>query len=331
MIIKTKDDVHEMMGAYLQSAALNAALELGLFWLLADGRRSLASISQEMNIPEKRCRYWLGILAGMNLLRQDGDGYDLSPVARKAIVNTYSRDAWKMLALDAWDNFEESLRLGQRVSQSGSDRKPFPSYVQKMDADLGRARLFTKMLFELHSPLAQDIADALHLNGARTLLDVGGGSGVVSLTLLRRHPELAAVVVDIPNVCTAGREIADKVPEGDRISYHPADFTSEELPTDFDIVLYCDVAQFDDSLLARLARSLNEGGRLVIVNHWFDRGQEETVGRLGYLLTTSLSDPDFSLRTLEDIQGSLAQAGLAVEPIRELPYKNWKMIVARKG
>lgn len=38
----------------------------------------------------------------------------------------------------------------------------------------------------------------------RRLMDLSGGSGVVSQALLQRHPELTAAVVDIANVC-AGR------------------------------------------------------------------------------------------------------------------------------
>ena len=53
--------------------------------------------------------------------------------------------------------------------------------MQKMAEDLDRTRLFSHLLYELHTPLAEDVAAALELDGARSLMDVGGGSGVVSL------------------------------------------------------------------------------------------------------------------------------------------------------
>jgi hypothetical protein len=39
---------------------------------------------------------------------------------------------------------------------------------------------------------------------------LGGGSGVVSFALLRRHHDLTAVVMDVENVCQTGREIASE-------------------------------------------------------------------------------------------------------------------------
>lgn len=337
MNLRTISDIREVMAAPFPSAALNAAIELGLFWRMADGPRSSAEISREMNIPPKRCGYWLRLLAGMNLLQQEGDRFGLSPLARSGILDVHSQETWKMLAIDALDSFENGLFLAQRLSRSNTDRGDgehlrhhLPLYVQKMEADLERTRLFTQMLFELHSPLAQNIADALDLNGINSLLDVGGGSGVVSFALLRRHPELRALVVDIPNVCTAGREIADKMPERDRISYYAADLVRDELPKGFDIVLACDVGRFDNPFLAKLSASLNEGGRLVIVDRWFDMGPNETPVRLAYLLNESLRDPEFSLRRVEEIEDGLVRAGLEVAPSVELPYGRWKLIQAKK-
>ena len=54
----------------------------------------------------------------MDLLIQDGDQFDLSPVARTAILDTYSEDAWHMLALDAQDNYERVTFLAQRLSNA---------------------------------------------------------------------------------------------------------------------------------------------------------------------------------------------------------------------
>jgi hypothetical protein len=148
--------------------------------------------------------------------------------------------------------------------------------------------------------------------------------------LLHKHPELRATVVDIANVCKVGREIASELPEGDRISHHAANFFEDELPTGFDIVLMCDLGIFDDSILAKMAASLNVGGRLVIVDRWFDTGEKLSLGRQGYVLSRSLLYPEYSLRSLEDIFLGLAKADLTVQPVVELPYYRWKLIQARK-
>jgi hypothetical protein len=95
-------------------------------------------------------------------------------------------------------------------------------------------------------------------------------------------------------------------------------------------VLECDVAIFDDAFLGKLAASLNAGGRLVIVDRWFDMGEEETAGRLASILGWSLRDPEYKLRTVGEIRDGLTKAGLTVDSIVDMKYGGWKMIVARR-
>ena len=337
MNLKTNDDVHDLIGAPWQLASLIAALKLGLFWYLADQRRSTADIEVEMNIPPSRCFYWLSILATMNLLDQEGDHFWISPLAKSAILDVYSQGAWKMLAIDAEDNLEESLFLAQRLQDPAPKKDEYgrypyqmDSYVQKMVVDLERARYFCNLLYELHTPLAQDVAEALDVNGSRSLLDLGGGSGVVSLALLRKYPWLTATVADIANVCIAGREIADGQPERDRISYVTVNFGEEELPKGFDIVLKCDVGVFDEALLSKMAAAVNDGGQLVIVDRWYKIGERENSGYLSFQLSKTLRNPEYSLPSLEAIGEYLTKIGLTVESTVELPYHRWKMIQARK-
>jgi len=137
-------------------------------------------------------------------------------------------------------------------------------------------------------------------------------------------------VVDIPNTCIAGREIADELPEGNRISYQPANFFTDELPKGFDIVLKCDVGPYADAILGKLVRSLNEGGRLVIVDRWSDPGETPDAGRLNYLFAESLEDPGFSLRPPEEVEEGMRRAGLEIAPMVGLGDGRWKVIQGRK-
>jgi SAM-dependent methyltransferase len=335
MDVETRVDVQALLNAYLPAAALGAALELKLFWRLQDGPRSLESLAQELQIPVQRCEYWLRLLVALNLLERKGACYALTPVARSAILDTHDADTWKMLAIDAQDNYPYGQGLAQRLRQvKGSDDDArggrLAPYVQKMSADLQRARLFTRMLFDLHEPLADVIATTLDLEGARRLMDLGGGSGVVALRLLREEPQLQAVVVDIDNVCVAGREIAATTPVVDRIAYHAANFFSDPLPGGFDVITQCDLGIFDAELWTRAAGALNPGGRLVIVDRWFEQAAYDTPGRLNYLLRKSLDDPTFALKTLAEIEAMLRAAGLEPEPVVDLSFNRWQLIAARK-
>ena len=56
-------------------------------------------------------------------------------------------------------------------------------YLAEMEKDPEVARRFTRMLYEIHQPLAKELAGYLDLSGVDRLLDLGGGSGIISLAL----------------------------------------------------------------------------------------------------------------------------------------------------
>ena len=56
------------------------------------------------------------------------------------------------------------------------------------------ARFLTLSLAGRAKNVAPVLAERVPLDDARTLLDVGGGSGIYSIAWLRRHPALQAIV-----------------------------------------------------------------------------------------------------------------------------------------
>jgi cyclopropane fatty-acyl-phospholipid synthase-like methyltransferase len=203
-------------------------------------------------------------------------------------------------------------------------------YVEKNRINPERAREFTRMLYELHQRLANEVAGVLDMTGVRRLMDVGGGSGVVSLALLRKYPDLTATVVDIENVCIAGREIAKENSLSDRITYQPVEFDDAEFPGGFDMILECDVSAHDEAFFRKLWASLNPGGRLVIVDHFSTTESLAHEADLEWSFLDSLEDPNFYHPTLAQVQARLVQAGFHLLPGEHTVYKDRAVIQAQK-
>ncbi|MGW8145121.1 MAG: methyltransferase, partial [Anaerolineales bacterium] len=185
-------------------------------------------------------------------------------------------------------------------------------YVDRMRANPERAREFTRMLFEVHQNLASQIAELLDLTGVERMLDLGGNSGVISMALLRKYPALTSTVLDIENVCVAGREIAEEKGYSDRITYHPVEFVQDEFPSGFDLVLQCDVAVYSLELLQKIYRSLKPGGQLIFVDHLSPAENLAPPTRVEWTFLDSLHDPDISYPTLDELKSLLVQAGFEV-------------------
>jgi SAM-dependent methyltransferase len=333
MKITTTDDVHALMAAFIDSAALGTALEWGLFWNLAEEPQTAAGVAQGLGIPLNRCRYWLDLLLGLGLLTCDESLYAPSAAAQRAILDAYGPEAWGMLAQEWRERFPAVQDLARHIAEPGSvwevqGLEP-PEWFAQIAGNPERARRFTRMLYELHLSLADELADVLDMTGVRRLMDLGGGSGVMSLALLRRHPHLAAVVVDIEHVCAAGREIAAAQPVAERITYLAADFDHDDLPRGFDLVLACDVGIWNKGLLSKLRDSLHPAGRLVIVHQFAPAKGVAPTARpyLHWAFLGSLENPASAFRTVAELRPLLRQAGFRILSERTLS-EGWLVIEA---
>jgi len=340
---ETTEDILELMNGYIVSAVLGTAMELGIFWLLADKPLSAPGLAQYLNIPLNRCHYWLQILCKLGLLENNTEGYAPSIIAREAILNVQSQDTWAFQAREDRDTSLFVRDLALNISKPMSTWQAWnltpPDYFQQIQEDPSYAARFTRKLYEIHCSLAEQLANMLDLRGVKLLLDLGGGSGVVSFALLRKQHDLTSVVVDVENVCQAGREIASENKLEKRITYLAADFLQDDLPTGFDMVMLCDVGSFSEILFHRIYDVLNLKGHLVIVDKFAPSRTSAPPSRLSSAFLDSLKYPAQSIdfTTTEVIQTRLQQAGFRDFSVTSVPHKDnlpwnidWIMLEAQK-
>jgi SAM-dependent methyltransferase/predicted transcriptional regulator len=335
MKIKTYADVRDHLRAHLASAALGAAMELGLFWKLADQPQGEQAIAQNLGIPLNRCRYWLEILRQLDLIEKQGEVYAVSATGRATIIQARSQATWALLAQFEREYFPVGNNLTTHIQKSDStwalQGLAHQDYVDRMREDSEYARRFTRMLYEIHQSLARELDAVMDLTDVRTLVDVAGGSGVISLALLRRYPGLRATVVEIPNVCIAGRAIAAENELTERIIYYPVDdIRRDELPAGFDAVLVCDTWFQDEAIIAKLAQCLNVGGQFLIAGPIITAEIAPSLGSVVGDFRGAMHDPGFARLTESQVFENLCRAGLTVEHSRPLVKEGLVFIQARK-
>jgi Methylase involved in ubiquinone/menaquinone biosynthesis len=304
------DEVLALLDQSLQGAAVGAALELGLFWLLDSEALDSTAVGQALGIPEERCAAWLSFLGSVGVVEESGSLWRPSALARDSVIGSYSASTWRLLAEEVRERLELASDLPRALRAAPDAPSAIPGYVERMAADPERARRFTRMLLEIHQGLADQVAAALGLSGVRRLMDLGGGSGVVAMALARRWPDLSVTVVDIANVCAAGREIVAEAGLGDRIDFHAADFTQDPLPGGFDAVLECDVAAYSEPLFCRVRDALEPGGRFVVVDEFEPEDAISDRARLGWRVVRTLTDANWTPKTLARTREMLVCAGL---------------------
>jgi cyclopropane fatty-acyl-phospholipid synthase-like methyltransferase len=338
---ESTEDILELMDGHIVAAALGAAMELGVFWLLAEKPLSTTGLAQSLNIALNRCHLWLRILCRLGLLEEDAGCYVPTNLAREAILNAQSQETWAFQALEDHDRSLFVRDLALNITKPMPDlqtRGTLADYFTRFQQDSNYAAGLTRKLYEIHISLAEQLANMLDLRGVKRLLDLGGGSGVVTFALLRRWDDLTSVVVEVESVCQVGREIALENGLETRVTYMAGDFEHVDLPTGFDMVILCDVDAFSELLFRRIHEALPANGRLVIVDKLTTSRTSAPPSRLlsAFVASMQYPAPSIDFTTVDDVLALLQRTGFRDASATSVPHKDnlpwnvdWIMLEAR--
>src|SRR5262245_26793147 len=86
MLATRRRDIAAIAYGFMASQALFAALEIGLFSLLADGARTSDCLATETGVAPHRCTKLLRALTALGLVIADDEGFRNAPAAQRHLV-----------------------------------------------------------------------------------------------------------------------------------------------------------------------------------------------------------------------------------------------------
>jgi SAM-dependent methyltransferase len=267
-LVPDPDDVLELFLGFWISRTVMAAVELGVFEALgADAAPDGLTVEQArgaLQLAARPARALLDTCVATGLLTKADGRYRTSPLAARYLA-AGSEYSLRNYVLDerwcwpAWGRLEDALRADhQLLPEDAEGYHAFPE------------DFFLDFLHGHSLAMGERLAAAIDLGGATRIMDVGGGSGAVSIALCRAFPRLEAIVVDQPPVAArAGVHIA-AAGLGDRITTWPANIFDSPLPPDCDVAVLANVLHdFSpdraQEILRRVHAALPGGGRAVIL------------------------------------------------------------------
>jgi ubiquinone/menaquinone biosynthesis C-methylase UbiE len=253
-----------------------AVAHLDVFGILSGGPLSREALGDRLRLADRPTHILVTALRAMGLLVVDARGdLALSPLAAEHLGPGSPFDLSAYVSLGAASpgvlGMVERLRTNRPVGASG--RPTGTAFISRAGNASAMehpelAREYTLALAGRSRSVAPLLAERLPVDDARTVLDVGGGTGLYSVALLGRHPGLRAVVLDRPEVLRVTAEVAARYGMTDRLACVAGDMLVDELPR-ADLILLSNVLHDWDvpdcrHLIGRCARALPPGGRLVV-------------------------------------------------------------------
>lgn len=316
------EEISDVAFGFMASKALFAALHFSVFTHLAGGPLTAEEVAHKADIHPERARTLLTALASIGLVSIDDERFGNSPAAEAFLVKGAKYDFGDYLRLQVdrqmysmLDQIE--LALANRLPEEATS-----SYAEWF-SDPKEARIYSASQHAGSLGPASGLAKTVDLSNARTLLDVGGGTGAFSITLCQAFPQLEATIVDFENVARIGKEYVDAAGLSDRITYVPGDALKTEWPRDQDAILMSYLfsgvpGERHEELIARAYDHLSPEGRILI--HDFVVSSDRTGPKLAALWQLQHTAFTPRARSLDDgwLDKQLGTAGFAEVSVRPM-------------
>jgi SAM-dependent methyltransferase len=267
-LVPDPDDVLELFLGFWISRTVMAAVQLGVFETLDGGAAPQGLTAEEageaLGLPARPARALLDTCVATRLLDQEDGRYRNSALAARYLA-AGSEYSLRNYVLDerwcwgSWEKLEDALRADHQLLPE--DEEGYHAFPEDFFLDFLHGHSLT---------MGERLATAVDLSRTTRLMDVGGGSGAISISLCRAYPGLQAVVVDQAPVAARADVHIERAGLGDRIATWPANLFSDPLPDGCDTAVLANVLHdFSPDrareILARVVAALPPGGRVVVL------------------------------------------------------------------
>jgi predicted O-methyltransferase YrrM len=264
-------------GNYGTELLTAAVAHFRIFEQLAAAPLASESLRSRLSLHQRPFIVLITALRAMKLLALDEEGrLQLTPLSRDHLVPGAAFDVSDYIGLSADSPGVRNIieRLATNTPMGGKPEEEGVGFIFREDLHSAMeheatARHFTLALAGRAKNVAPLLAQRVPLEGARLLLDVGGGTGIYSIACLQKNPRLRAIVWDRPEVLKIAAEMAAEYDVSDRLELCAGDMFADPVPAGADVMLLSNVLHDWDvsecqALLARCAAALPSGGRLLI-------------------------------------------------------------------
>ena len=258
------DSVLELFLSFWVARTVMAAVELGVFDLLSGPGLPQTEAAVSLGLAARPARGLFDTCVSVGLLQRSGETIMNTPAAER-YLSSASEYSLRNYVLDerwcwgGWGRLVDALKTDAPTLEQDEDGyHTFP------------ADFFLDFLHGHSLAMGERLSKVVDLVNVAKIMDVGGGSGAVSIALARANPSLLAVVVDQEPVLVKTRGHVARAGLSDRIATQAVNVFADPLPAGCDAAVIANfLHDFSPERVAAVLRSAHDalpsGGRLVVM------------------------------------------------------------------
>ncbi len=305
--------VLQLLGGADVAYAVACLAKLGVPDHLEKGARSAEDLAKEIGAQPQALYRLMRATASVGVLAE-GPDHKFSQTPLSDVLRTRSNPSLRGIAImgirhwyvQGWERLEYSVRTG-RTALDEVLGKPVFEFFKESPAD---AEVFNEGMTSLSTIDSPAVAEAYSFESINSLVDVGGGHGLLLATILARNPRLKGILFDAPHV-VAGAKDGPLKPFLDRCTFVGGDMFSSVPPGADAYVMKHIIHDWPDELCIKVLKNCrqaaNANARLLVADHVIPPGNDFHPGK--FLDLAMLIFPGGKERTEQEFRHLFAASG----------------------
>ncbi|GAB1719088.1 MAG: putative transcriptional regulator [Nitrosospira sp.] len=277
----------QMIFGFVTTQAISVAARLNLADLLNDGAKTVDELAQATGTQARPLYRILRALASVGIFAQDAAGrFSLTALAEPLRSNTPNslRDFSIFIGADwhwrAWGDLFGSAQSGLPAFE----RIYGKAYFDYLGENTGPAQVFNDAMTSMSTAASATIIDGYDFSGINTLVDVGGGHGMLLCSILEKYPQMNGILIDAPSVITGTKEAIAARELSQRCEAVAGDFFTS-VPAGGDAYIMKHIIhdwneERASTILQCCRRQMSREGRLLVVEMVIPEGNAPSFGKL---------------------------------------------------
>ncbi len=278
--------VFEKSQGFWIAKAISVACELNLAEILGDEKRPVDEIAKEAGTDAHALYRLMRALAGEGIFKETETAYfkntHLSNALKEQpghlknmIMHQLNSTNWEVV-----NEMKHSVVSGENAAQKlfGTDIFTHLENTPEKNA------LYNKAMTETSSLSSASMVAAYSFRNINTLVDLGGGEGMLLYTILQKNEKLKGVLFDLPHVVTTATQLAKDYDVEKRVQIISGSFFKDKLPVSDAYLLKNILHAFDDetciTLLKKVYNALDEKGKILVIEAVIGENNKAEFGKM---------------------------------------------------
>ncbi|MGN6732349.1 MAG: methyltransferase [Candidatus Binatia bacterium] len=282
---------------FWESKVLLTAVELELFTVLSGKRMTGENLGSKLGLHPRGIWDFFDALVALGFLQREGNGREAlySNTEETALYLDKNNVAYVGGILEMcnarlykyWDDLGSALKTGEPQNEVKHSQKPI---FETLYAEMPRLEQFIGAMTGLSRANFSALADKFNFSRYRTLCDIGGASGLLSILVAKKHPQIHCTSFDLPAVEPIASKAIAREDLSDRVHTASGDFFKDPLPNADVITMGMILHDWNLEKKKQLVKSayaaLPKGGAFVAVENLIDDARRENA--FGLLMSLNM-------------------------------------------